>query len=72
MEFHENLRLTFILEYLSNMYPGYYKLPSNQSDLGKEIRKWLEELDEESYKIVDGIVYFRKHEDHAFMILKWL
>lgn len=72
MEFHENIRLTFILEYVSNMYSGYYKLPSNQTDLGKEVRKWLEELNEESYKIVDGVVYFRKYEDHAFLILKWL
>ncbi len=73
----ENIKLTFILEYLTGMYPKYFELPPNGSSSSfektPEIKAWLEnDVGEENYKIIGLVVYLCRQEDYAYYVLKWL
>lgn len=58
----------FILDYFKGVYPYYYKY----SQIDPNIQEWLSTLDLNNIKIDNHCIYFKKQEDYAYLVLKWM
>ena len=80
ISFNDNQKKLFALAYVSGEFAGYLDWEDfpNKKENNEAFREWLEhEVTEENYierthSYHHPTYYFKRQEDHAFLVLKWL